>query len=89
MRSTLKKRVPGSKKKPFQLGPASSVEERSLRKKSYVSSDRGSNLAICQVFSCAIYSQLHDPEASKHVGKYLATSQSETKLAAVNHSISE
>ena len=29
--------------------------------------------------SCAIYSQMHDPEASKHVGRNLATSQSELK----------
>ena len=46
--------------------------------KSFISSDHGSNLAIRQVFksfSCAINSHLmHDPEASKYVGKNLATS---------------
>ena len=66
------------------------MEERSLRKKSFVSSDRGSNLAVCQVFfMCNLFTKRHDPKALKHVGKNLATSQLEMKLAAVEHTTSE
>ena len=46
-------------------------------------SDCGLNLAVRQVFFIRdLFAKRHDPEASKHVGKNLATSQSETKLAA-------
>ena len=59
--------------------------------KSFVSSDRGSNLTIRQVFFMRdfILQKRHDAEASKHVGKNLANSQSEMKLAAVEHATSE
>ena len=56
-------------------GPANSVENRPLRKK-FLSSDRGSNLTVRQVFFMHNKIDLHlehDPEDSKHVGKNLAT----------------
>ena len=68
----------------FRPGPGSSVEERSLRKKVLSRQTVVQISLYAKSFSCVIYSQMHDPKASKHVEKYLATSQLETKLAAVD-----
>ena len=74
-------------------GPASSVEERSLRNMFLSSSDCGSNLAVRQVFFRRNYLLSHyrfDIEALKKCQKDIATSnRANLGITVVDHPTSE
>ena len=70
-------------------GPASSEEDRSLRKKILPSRDRGSKHPIRQVFfKRDVFPNMLDTKASKNV-RYLATLKSEFEMTVINHVTSE
>ena len=71
-------------------GPASSVEDHLLRNL-FLSSDCGSNLPEIQVFFRSPMHYMPDSEASKYVGKNLATSQIGTpkSLSSINQPLSK